>query len=123
MRKANDINAFLASLAKVLTLYLPVDGKAGATFEEWTDGATLAKSLNTNRSPKDFFFPQSECLMAFKREGKNIEIIDTRREHEDFAVFGVRACDARSVRRSRQRLPRRADRHLSTRTAASTGSS
>lgn len=96
MRKANDINAFLASLAKVLTLYLPVDGKAGATFEEWTDGATLAKSLNTNRSPKDFFFPQSECLMEFKREGKNIEIIDTRREHEDFAVFGVRACDARA---------------------------
>ena len=69
MRKANDINAFLASLAKVLTLYLPVDGKAGATFEEWTDGATLAKSLNTNRSPKDFFFPQSECLMEFKRQG------------------------------------------------------
>ena len=34
--------------------------------------------------------------MEFKREGKNIEIIDTRREHEDFAVFGVRACDARA---------------------------
>ena len=31
--------------------------------------------------------------MEFKREGKNIEIIgNTRREHEDFAVFGVRAC-------------------------------
>ncbi len=34
--------------------------------------------------------------MDFKVEGKNIEVIDTRSECEDFVVFGVRACDVRS---------------------------
>ena len=28
--------------------------------------------------------------------GKNISIIDNRKESEDFVVFGVRACDAKS---------------------------
>ena len=35
--------------------------------------------------------------MDFKVSGKKVEIIDTRREDEDFAVFGVRACDVRSL--------------------------
>ena len=34
--------------------------------------------------------------MDFKVKGKEIEIIDPRTEHEDFVIFGVRACDARS---------------------------
>ena len=52
--------------------------------------------MNTVRSAKDFFFPQTENLAEFKMEGKNIEVIDPRTETEDFVVFGVRACDARS---------------------------
>ena len=34
--------------------------------------------------------------MEFKVEGKNIEIIDNRKESDQFVIFGVRACDARS---------------------------
>ena len=56
----------------------------------------LSKNLNTLRSAKDFFFPQTENLADFKMEGKKIEVIDIREESEDFVVFGVRACDARS---------------------------
>ena len=59
-------------------------------------GKTLTGELNTVRSAKDFFFPQTENLAEFKMEGKNIEVIDPRTETEDFVVFGVRACDARS---------------------------
>ena len=56
----------------------------------WSD------ALNTVRSAKDFFFPQTENLMDFKLSGKKLEIIDTRRESEDFVLFGVRACDVKS---------------------------
>ena len=56
----------------------------------------LSRALNTVRSAKDFFFPQTENLVDFKVEGKTIQIIDSRREAEDFALFGVRACDAAS---------------------------
>ncbi|MBQ3224719.1 MAG: 4Fe-4S dicluster domain-containing protein [Oscillospiraceae bacterium] len=99
MRKCalEKINSVFKEIAKSMTLYLPVDGSDGkAAFTKWENGMEWSDALNTTKSPKDFFFPQSEDLMKFKTEGKNIEIIDTRDEKEDFAVFGVRACDARS---------------------------
>ena len=98
MRKLalNRLDAFFAGIAERETLYLPVDTPAGAKFEPWERGKTLSDALNTVRSAKDFFFPQTENLMDFKTEGKRIEIIDTRRECEDFVIFGVRACDVRS---------------------------
>ena len=97
MRKCTDIPALLAKIAGSRRLYLPVDGADGrAHFQEWTPDAVWSSALNTVRSAKDFFFPQTESLMDFKREGKKIEIIDTRSEQEDFVVFGVRACDVKS---------------------------
>lgn len=98
MRKIsnNSLNELFEAISKINTLYLPVDTAAGAQFEKWEDGKTLSGALNTVRSAKDFFFPQSENLMDFKVEGKEIEIIDTREECEDFVIFGVRACDVKS---------------------------
>lgn len=98
MRKISldKLDALFAAIAEKDALYLPVDAKAGAKFEKWEDGKKLSDALNTVRSAKDFFFPQTENLMDFKVEGKNIEIIDTRSEREDFVVFGVRACDVKS---------------------------
>lgn len=91
--KLNDLFAKISSENK---LYLPVDTNGGAKFEEWEEGKVLSDDLNTVRSPKDFFFPQTENLMEFKTEGKKIEIIDNREECEDFVIFGVRACDVKS---------------------------
>ena len=99
MRKLSleHLNDLFAAIAESRTLYLPVDTAAGAKFERWENGKILSDALNTVRSAKDFFFPQTENLMDFKTAGKKIEIVDTRRECEDFVVFGVRACDVRSV--------------------------
>jgi sulfhydrogenase subunit beta (sulfur reductase) len=98
MRKIalDRLDSLFSAISAANTLYLPVDTKAGAKFEKWTDGVKLSDALNTVRSAKDFFFPQTENLMDFKMEGKNIEIIDTRSECEDFVLFGVRACDVKS---------------------------
>ncbi len=100
MRKVllESLDSLFAAIAAKNTLYIPVDTNGGAKFEKWQEGAKLSNALHTTKSPKDFFFPQSECLMEFKTEGKNIEIIDTRSESEDFAIFGVRACDARAFK-------------------------
>ena len=99
MRKCSldNLNLLFAEMAKNAALYLPVDQTDGsAKFSRWEEGAVWSNNLNTVRSPKDFFFPQTENLMEFKTEGKNIEIIDTRSEKEDFVVFGVRPCDVKS---------------------------
>ena len=98
MRKISldQLNRLFATIAGERTLYLPVDAENGAKYEKWEEGKELSSALNTVRSPKDFFFPQTENLVNFKMEGKTIEVIDTREECEDFVVFGVRACDVKS---------------------------
>ena len=98
MRKItlDSLDALFEKLAQYAKLYLPVDTKAGAKFEEWESGKQLSTALNTVRSAKDFFFPQTENLMDFQVEGKKISVIDTRKECEDFIIFGARACDVRS---------------------------
>ena len=93
----DKLNDFFAAVSASQSLYMPVDGNDGrASYKKWSEGVTLSKALNTVRSAKDFFFPQTENLCDFNRNGLNIEIIDNRTESEDFVVFGVRACDARS---------------------------
>ena len=95
----NKLNDFFKALSNAGNkVYLPVEigeGK-GADYKLWSEGVELSKALNTNRSAKDFFFPQTENLFELKMDGKNIDVIDTRTEAEDFVVFGVKACDVRS---------------------------
>ena len=93
----DKIQALFAKIAENAKLYLPIDNSDGsASFGEWSEGTAWSGALNTTKSPKDFFFPQTEDLMRFKTEGKNIEVIDVRGEIEDFVVFGVRACDVKA---------------------------
>ncbi len=99
MRKSSleKINLIFSEIAKNAVLYLPVDQNDGsAAYTKWEEGTVWSNALNTVRSPKDLFFPQTEDLMQFKTEGKNIEIIDTRTALDDFVIFGVRACDVKS---------------------------
>ena len=98
MRKCSikSLDAVFAKITDSAKLYLPVDGDNGADYKVWEPGVQYSSCLNTVRSAKDFFFPQTENLIEFKVSGKQIEVIDVRDEHEDFVVFGVRACDAAS---------------------------
>ena len=99
MRKIalSNLDSLFSAIAENKSLYLPAIGGDGrANYTKWADGVKYSDALNTVRSAKDFFFPQTENLMDFKMEGKTIEVIDTREECEDFVVFGVRACDVRS---------------------------
>ena len=93
----DKIQEFFAKIAENAKLYLPIDANDGtSSFGEWSEGVAWSNNLNTTKSPKDFFFPQTEDLMRFKTEGKNIEVVDIREETKDFVVFGVRACDVKS---------------------------
>ena len=94
--KLSELPILFDALSDKNKLYIPADTKGGARFLQYENGMTMTKELNTVRSPKDLFFPQTENLMDFKLEGKKIEVIDTREECEDFVIFGVRACDVRS---------------------------
>lgn len=98
MRKISldKLESLFEAISSKQTFYMPVDTEKGAEFKRWEKGQALSNALNTQRSAKDFFFPQTENLVDFKVDGKNIEILDPREESEDFVLFGVRACDAKS---------------------------
>ena len=52
--------------------------------------------LKTVKSAKGAFFPQVEDMQRFHMQGKSIQIDPAEFMDEDFVLFGVRACDARS---------------------------
>ena len=90
------LDCFFAKASETRNIYVPAEDGGTVSYKKWTPGTVLSEALHTTRSAKDFFFPRTEDLVHFKTEGKSIEIVDPRRETEDFAVFGVRACDVRS---------------------------
>ena len=96
----SNLDALFAAIAGSKKLYLPVvdstDAKKTAKYTAWEPGMEYCTAVNTVRSAKDFFFPQVERLVDFKLEGKTIKVEDIREECEDFVLFGVRACDAKS---------------------------
>lgn len=100
MRKLalDKLDAFFKEISKSQELYLPVKDRMSAAFGRYQEGTTYYEAPNTLRSAKDFFFPQSETMARFRFAQKQIEVVDTRREHEDFVLFGVRPCDVASFR-------------------------
>lgn len=100
MRKLalNTLDAFFKAIAKTEALYLQVRENMSAAFERYEEGTVYFEAPNTLRSANDFFFPQSETLAAFRFQQGRIEVVDPRRESEDFVVFGVRPCDVASFK-------------------------
>ncbi len=97
MKIVRNLTALYEAIAKESDLYLPIL-KGGVTdFGKYESGVSVnLDTLKTARSAKDFFFCQSETLMAFEMKGKNITVTDKRPEVRPFVAFGVRACDAKS---------------------------
>lgn len=100
MRKLSleKLDALLSYISEKMPLYLPVDTDGGAHFVRFQSGLKPSEKLLPSKSAKDIFFPQSEELVNFKVDGKKIEIIDIRKECEDFVVWGVTPCDAKALR-------------------------
>ena len=65
MEMLKDILYILITAAvPVLTTYI-----CKFLYAKWTEGTEWSDALTTRRSPKDFFFPQTENLMKFKKNG------------------------------------------------------
>lgn len=92
----DKIDSLFELIGSKQPLYLPVDNNSGkADFAKWQKGTKLSEKLKTTRSAKDFFFPKTEHLVSYEMSGKEVKVVDPRKNVEDFVIFGVRACDAR----------------------------
>ena len=92
------LNELYAKISETAGLVLPVKKAGEVNYAVWEEGKDVSiETLKTVKSPKDLFFPQSENMMKFKTEGKNIEVIDVRGEKAPTVLFGVKACDYKAI--------------------------
>lgn len=50
--------------------------------------------INTVRSAKEHFFPNTEPIVKFAYEGKNVKVADVEENSADTVIIGLRPCDA-----------------------------
>jgi ferredoxin len=88
----------LEQLSKDRTLIAPVRNEQleDVNFLPVADPSQICFDYdNTTISPKEFFFPQSECLFTFSGpSNSSIEVKDTE---EEIVLFGVRSCDVKGI--------------------------
>ncbi len=87
--RLGDIHGVLKQLAAGGKLVAPVE-EAGTILFRRVDAAEKVRLdfLNTEESPKDLFFPQSEVLFSYGPEG-----IGPAAEAAEQVLFGIRPCD------------------------------
>ena len=91
------LDTLFEKIAKDYTLIAPVEKAGQVDFGVWSkDSVVRLDELKTVKSAKGAFFPQVEDMMRFHMDGKKIDIKPADVMDEDFVIFGVRACDARS---------------------------
>lgn len=93
-----QLPSLFAALAGKMDLYMPLKKNGQVNYGIWTEEAeTALDALNSVKSPKDFFFPQSETLYTCYKEGKKISITPEELVDQPFAIFGIRACDVKGL--------------------------
>lgn len=98
----DQLDAFLQGLKGASDLFAPamVDGKTAWAPVESAAGI-LTEFSNTEMSPKDFFFPQTECMMRFKNLAGDPEGMVMKAEPElakPRVVWNIRPCDAKAFK-------------------------
>ena len=95
------LNDLYAKISETMGLFIPIKKAGEVNYAVWSEGKEVSlETLKTVKSPKNMFFPQSENMMKFRTDGKNIEIEDLRvdyKEVKEFVAFGVKACDYKAM--------------------------
>ena len=92
------LSELYAKINESMGLFIPIKKAGEVNYHVWGEGKEVSlETLKTVKSPKNMFFQQTENMMKFKTEGKNIEIIDVRDEKRPFVLFGIKACDYKAI--------------------------
>lgn len=91
---SENLSKLLESLAKDRILLAPVRDRdlGDVNFLPVSDPVEICLDYsNTTTSPKEFFFPQAECMFSFS--GSSNDSIKAVSPDEEIVLFGVRSCD------------------------------
>lgn len=96
--KAEKVRDFLGAVARDLLLVAPVREEEGLVLFKHVASADLIdlEYLNSDVSPKDFFFPRTEKLFSYQTQAGGVAIKEPVKPPE-MVMFGVRPCDLRGI--------------------------
>ncbi len=84
-------------IASESNLFLPIEKAGQVNFAKWEENAKVDfAKLKTVKSAKDVFFPQTQDIVSFKTNGKEISVDQPEMPTQRQVIMGVRACDNRS---------------------------
>ncbi len=93
------LNGLFEKISQTSSVYMPIRKAGQVNFHKWESGEEYCRDeLKTVKSAKDLFFPQTENIVSFKKEGKKITIEPDKIPTERTVLFGVRGCDAKSFK-------------------------
>ncbi len=93
-----NLAALFSLINESKELYTPIKMENQVNFAAWDETVEVdLTTLNSVKSPKDAFFPQSETLYTCKKENGNIVIEPETLKAQEFVVFGMKACDVKGV--------------------------
>ncbi len=94
----DNLAALFSLINENKELYLPVKMENQVNFAAWDETVEVdLTTLNTVKSGKDAFFPQSETLYTCKKNGAAFTIEPEALQEQNFVVFGMKACDVKGV--------------------------
>lgn len=80
------------------TLCGPVRDGEMTCFGEITDASHVQFGYpNTDRSFKEWLFPRTDCILNFKRDGKEVHLEDVELDPRELVIFGARPCDCAAL--------------------------
>jgi sulfhydrogenase subunit beta (sulfur reductase) len=94
-----DFKPFLQSLIDEYDLFAPARLAEGVSvFKKIEDpGEVDLSSPNTQKPAKELFFPQSEVMFHYEKDGKQTRIISREEEKRERILFGARPCDIEAI--------------------------
>lgn len=93
-----QLSALFAAIGKKMILYMPLYQNGQVNYGIWSQEQRPAlEEVNTIKSPKDFFFPQSEGLYTCYWKEKKILLKPEELADQFFVIFGIRGCDIKGI--------------------------
>ncbi|CAA7603301.1 4Fe-4S ferredoxin-type, iron-sulphur binding domain protein [Acididesulfobacillus acetoxydans] len=98
--RKDDFLSWLKKQREGKKVLVPTRKEEGYLFLPWVgDELDLREYTNTLKPVKDVFFPQWETLIRYRVEKeKSGEIVEETSRTEPLILFGVRPCDAKSIK-------------------------
>lgn len=94
----DNLSSLFAKISEIAPLYMPIMKNGQSDFQLWTENTDYCDDvLQTAKSAKDLFFPQSENIISFKKIDGKFQVTTNEKIFDKFVLFGVRGCDLKGI--------------------------